>query len=65
MSSDAPLEPHAVLSANGTTTPRDLTKSQLSEQEIERMCRAFIRLIMAPNDKLSVEDKNKRGKGRR
>ena len=32
---------------NSSTTPHALTEQTLSEQEIERICKAFIRLIAA------------------
>jgi len=44
MSSNAPLEANIVLSSSASTN----NTTTLSPQEIERICKAFIRLITAP-----------------
>ena len=41
-------EPHTVLQQSTTTPPSVLSQDVLSPQEIERICKAFIRLITAP-----------------
>jgi hypothetical protein len=50
MPDDIPFpEPSMVLSETSTATqPSVLTSSSLSSHEIERICKAFIRLITAP-----------------
>jgi hypothetical protein len=40
-------EPRVVLSETSTPTSCDLCQSTLEPQEIERICKAFIRLILA------------------
>ena len=63
-------EPHRVLETSSTTTPPSVlspivpVRQSLSPQEIERICKAFIRLIAAPEkgDKPNGHNNNRNGR---
>ena len=67
MSEKAPLVPHIVVLEEESTTPLTTVSigisvaSSLSPQEIERICKAFIRLLHAP----LIQGREKRSNDRR
>ena len=47
MSSDPPVKPHDLKEDKNNQSSHDQKQQPLTPQEIERICRAFIRLITA------------------